>query len=454
MLVLVVLLVFAALLILPILFSLKCDGTLGDESPWVAIWTPMWIVDAAQLAVATYMLCHDGSDSEKSKNGDDADDDREKEEEEEKIPLVDRVFNFISTMLFVLIQIFIGIRLDGYTRWSWFKVFIPWLLYETANIIYESKLAFFTAIPQPDYSNIALANDAGEAGGEEDAFMQKIELESRYFDQIMKQKAAQKKVLVHLLRIWLALFLATQLEDHSNWNWGLVLLPIWVYLFMQFAYAIGFRIWAAQKTSGLDAEAILSGEETDPINMVKFQQGGTLSATSTWTCISQIAPLFMAVLLVSRLDATFISTFVIILPIFLVLGCCCCAVFCGVCCLSCINMDGLEEEMRQARGEHDADAATGGADGGGEGGATGSGEGAAGSDLESGSSRSGGGADEGNIGELKKNYKPPVAPVQKQGDGGSESGGSTKTPLRDFSPTPSAAEQPPADTSGIDVDID
>eukprot|EP01032_Pedospumella_encystans_P038857 gene38857-44046_t len=51
--VLFIALVFAAILILPILFSLKSDGTLGNDAKWVAIWTPMWVVDLFQLVAAT-----------------------------------------------------------------------------------------------------------------------------------------------------------------------------------------------------------------------------------------------------------------------------------------------------------------------------------------------------------------------------------------------------------------
>ena len=54
--ILLIALIFAAILILPILFSLKCDGTLGDNAPWTAIWTPMWVVDAFLLIFAMYFM--------------------------------------------------------------------------------------------------------------------------------------------------------------------------------------------------------------------------------------------------------------------------------------------------------------------------------------------------------------------------------------------------------------
>ena len=47
--------------------------------------------------------------------------------------------------------------------------------------------------------------------------------------------------------------------------------------------------------------------------------------------------MLMAILLVSRLDSTAFSTFLIILPVFLFIGCCLCGVGCSLCCLTCVD---------------------------------------------------------------------------------------------------------------------
>lgn len=333
--------IFAAILLLPILFSLKSDGTLGDDAKWVAIWTPMWIVDFL-LLIAAVVILFDNSDPPPKTEEDEP-------EPEPKIPLMDRLYNFFSSSLFVLIQIFVLIRLDKYVDWSWFVVFIPWFLYEALQAVSVFELAYLTIIVKPDYDNISLILEEGQSG-EEEMFMLKIELESAYFEKVLEQKEAQKSIFVNALRAWLAVFLALQLDNTVQWNWGLVLLPIWVYLFMQYVYAYVFRSWGASKLHGLDLEAIEKGEEKDPIKMVNSQQGSQLMASSTFICLSQGAPLFMAILLVSRLEVSDITTFVIILPIFIAIGCCCCGVFCGICVMSCIDMEGMERELREAQG--------------------------------------------------------------------------------------------------------
>ena len=348
--VLLIALIFAAILILTILFSLKCDGTLDNDAKWVAIWTPMWLVNGVQL-VASIIILFDSTQPPPTNP------DEDEPEVEPPIPMIDRLYNFISTILFILIQIFILMRLDDYIEWSWFKVFIPWFLYEILQILTNITLSFLTIIPKPDLDNIGLMLEEGQ-NGEEEIFMMKIELESQYFEKILEQKESQKAILIHLLRIWLGIFLALRLDHIVNWNWGLVLLPIWVYLFIQYIIVFLYSRWGANKLVDINIEAIESGEEKDPIKIVNFQQGGQLSASSSVLCLSQIIPLFMALLLISRLEIQDnITTFVIILPVFIGIGCCCCVVFCAICMLSVVDMDKMEAEMKQHRGEGEEDGA-------------------------------------------------------------------------------------------------
>ncbi len=279
---------------------------------------------------------------------------------EEAIPLTAKVANLLTTICFILIQIFVLMRMDGDIEWSWFAVFAPWFIYEGITVVALIQQAFLTTIVPPDFENLTLIIEEGHSG-EEEMFMQKMKLESAYFEKIMEQKNAQKTILISLLRTWQAIFLALKLNGDKDWNWGLVLLPIWVYLFTQYAYSYVYRVWGLSKLSGLNVESIMSGTETDPLSMVKLQQGNELLSTSFFGCIFQAIPLFMAIMLVCRLQVSDYSTFLIILPVFLILGCCCCLVFCGICCMTVLDMDGLNEEMEKqqreaAEGHHNASA--------------------------------------------------------------------------------------------------
>jgi hypothetical protein len=104
-------------------------------------------------------------------------------------------------------------------------------------------------------------------------------------------------------------------------------------------------VWGSSKLQGLDSEAIMSGVETDPLKLAQFQQGNDLMSNSFFLCIAQAVPLFMAIMLVCRLEVSSYSTFLIILPVFLFIGCCCCIVFCGLLCLTVVDTNELEEEI-------------------------------------------------------------------------------------------------------------
>eukprot|EP01038_Epipyxis_sp_PR26KG_P004929 gene4929-6897_t len=328
--------IFASILLLPILFSLKCDGDLGKSAPWLAIWTPMWIVDLF-LLISAVIILYDNSEPV-------VDPENPNAPVEEKIPLMERVLNFITTTLFILIQIFFLMRLDHVVDWSWFKVFIPWFLYEFFTASSLLHTAFIVTIPPPDHSAIVATINEDGTSAEEELFIQKVKLESEYFEKLMQQKNFQKSVLVSGLRAWLGVFLALKLDGSRDWNWGLVLLPIWLYLFIQYVYAIVFRLWGNDKLVGINPEALISGEDSNPMSVIKFQQGKELHAQSSFLCSAQIFPLLMAILLVCRLQtSSHYSTFIIIIPIFLTVGCCCCFVFCGICCLSNLDMSAMAE---------------------------------------------------------------------------------------------------------------
>lgn len=340
--VLLIAFIFAAILILPILFSLKCDGDINNVE-WTALWTPMWVVDIFLLVSAVAIMLENPEQKPPTESGEPAPD------QEEPIPLPEKIAYMLSTVSFVLLQIFIMMRLDKDIHWSWFSVFAPWFAYEAISVLSLVHGAFLTTIPAPNYENITLIVEEGH-NPDEEMFMQKLQLESDYFQKIMQQKEAQKTILICLLRIWQAIFLALKLNGSRDWNWGLVFLPIWVYLFTQYAWAYFYRLWGLSKLNGLDQEAIAAGADNDPISMTKLQQGRELLSSSFFSCVFQAMPLFMAIMLVCRLQVSSYSTFLIILPVFIIIGCCCCVVFCGICCLASVDMDELEKEVANQRG--------------------------------------------------------------------------------------------------------
>eukprot|EP01034_Spumella_vulgaris_P029841 gene29841-36962_t len=213
-------------------------GTLGDSAPWTAIWTPMWIVDLFLFITAIFFFFDKPEPPPPTEEGD------VPPPPEETIPMSLKISNFITTVSFIVLQIFILMRMDKDIEWSWFKVFIPWFIYEGVNIAFLVQNAFFTTIAPPDFENLTL--------------------------------------------------IVTE-----------------------------------------------EGTETDPSSMVKLQQGNELLSSSFFGCLFQAIPLFMAIMLVCRLQVSSYSTFLIILPVFIFLGCCCCV----------MDMDSMNEELEKQRQE-------------------------------------------------------------------------------------------------------
>eukprot|EP01041_Mallomonas_annulata_P005019 gene5019-10043_t len=330
---LLVSLIFAIILLEPILFCLKCDATIKSE--WLAIWAPMWGVDFILLASAWLFL----TDKYQPPT-------EEGEEPAEQSPMHLKIWNFIQTCLFILMQIFILMRLDERVDWSLFAVFAPWFAWEFMNCT-SSILKAIKHIPKPNEESQQKSMLNLE---EEETGIQMIVQESEYYEKTMEQFLARKELIVCLLRCWQAVFLALKLSTNGDWDWGLVLLPIWVYFALQLGSSYYLRRWGQSLIHGIDVEAIMSnGGEVDPVTMLHVQHGQELHAAGFAGVIFQIVPLYMAILLVIRLQTTTFSVFIILIPIYLAIFCCMCGVGCGLCCLSNIDTNKLDEQMKAAR---------------------------------------------------------------------------------------------------------
>lgn len=134
-------LICGIILAMPVLFCLKADGDM-DDAPWLAIWTPIWCIDAVMLISAILFLM-EKEDSRLNEEG---------EPEEEPIPLSTKLLFFTKTVLLILIQVFVFIQLDHDVSWSWFDTFTPWFIYEIV-VICGVAVAAVRAVPPLDLTN-------------------------------------------------------------------------------------------------------------------------------------------------------------------------------------------------------------------------------------------------------------------------------------------------------------
>jgi hypothetical protein len=290
-------LVFLIILIFPVIFALKCDNLLG-YSPWTLIWVPIWIVDFL-LLIAACLLC--GASNELD------DDDNEPIEH---VTVTTKVINFLETVMFILIQIFTLMRLDKDISWSWAATFSPWYAYEFFGICSLIGPALqVLVIPRGDASVVQL-----EDGAEVDPNL--VE-QVQYFEKLVNKISSNVQIVCSLIRLWQAIFLAIKL-DNGSWNWGLVLLPTWAYFAFQLMVSQYYKCVSKRLVNGLSLTEIQmqlqSGTDIHPLSSLKYQQYEQLSATGTTVVCAQIVPLFVALMLVCRLEVSDYSTFLIILP--------------------------------------------------------------------------------------------------------------------------------------------
>lgn len=353
---------FAALLVLPILFSLKCDGTLNSSVAWSAIWTPMWLVDLFLL----YVLFETVTYVKKSKNelSSDNQDEEHHEHEEEEISIPTKIYSFIQTITFILIQIFVAIRLDNVTSWEWNAVFSPWYIYEATTVLFVFYPAFLETISLPTHTPTSNPNEGLEEGAHDDELMKQFKGEQEYFFKKVEKFKYQVSVVSSLLSIWQAIFLALELNNGRTTNWGLVFLPIWLYLLLKYMVGFSYRSWSNSLISEIDPNS--DAQLQDPRTTLKLQQAQFLGTQASSSYSSMFLPLYLSVLLVCRLQVANYSTFIILIPIFLIIGCCCFGVCCCLMMASCVDTDALEQEMkRDHEGQHSegAEGPAGGAGG-------------------------------------------------------------------------------------------
>jgi hypothetical protein len=362
----ILLVVFALIFFLPVMFALKCDGSLNGM-PWFVVWTPMWIVDAVMLISALTLFTMDTTDpaekGDKDKDTDMLGGNTEEDEDEDETKMVvsmyEKVTNLLSTVLFVVAQVLVLAQMDHAMDISWFTVFIPWYLHEALGFVVMMQSAM-ADIPVPNHDDPTLIPDPEEAM-DNDVNEAHFALEMKHFEALQNQFSDKKGAVASLLTIWFAMFLAMQLNTGytESYSWGLVFLPVWLYLAMELGAAYYLRLEGGKLINGLDPES-LAQENLDWRTAVKVTQAQSLQSGFPMTFVMVcVFPLLMAVLTVCKLQGSSYSTFIILLPILIVLGCLCMCVFGAFFCLANVDPDKMDEEIKAQRQGH----ASGGADG-------------------------------------------------------------------------------------------
>lgn len=273
-------------------------------------------------------------------------------------------------------------KLDHDIDWNWFVVFIPWYLFEffsiisVINILKSSKFSLsFT--PSPEELEEAYREFEREKNREndeedreltglqdEEKFHVEFELNKKHYDQYYELDDYKWSIVQSLLDILLAILIAVKLEadederegrsDKGGEKWSLYFLPIWVYFTIQFVRSYLYHSEGNTIINNTPQVSLEEGLTSDNLkNFISFYHASIIKTKASYLLYSQIIPIIIFFLLAMSLDVSSFSTFLIIIPVFIILGCCFLSVFGFFCCLSCVNPDDYDPSKAGAEGEQE-----------------------------------------------------------------------------------------------------
>lgn len=285
-------LVTGYLLLFPVLVCLKWDrwGALTFTQMFIPVWLTflgilscLWVLRVPTL--------------------DDEDDEETRtmiEELREATRHLKIVGSFVVLVLSMLL-VFIIVKLDHGSNWSWFAVVWPWMLLEVCALVYKLWTASTTFVISG--GDPAIVSEGGRKW-----------INAGWNFHIL---SLMRPHFVHLI---LAYLVALKL-DGAAISWWLVFSPVW----LDWAFSVCSNCWNCTKIKSARDLEQMSDEE-------RLDQHSCCSISCVF-CIQAFALGYIGLLCMKLANVHAVSAFVIFLPLFCLGGCLCCCLSCGVCCM-------------------------------------------------------------------------------------------------------------------------
>eukprot|EP00735_Rhodelphis_limneticus_P004094 TRINITY_DN15643_c0_g1::TRINITY_DN15643_c0_g1_i1::g.18771::m.18771 TRINITY_DN15643_c0_g1::TRINITY_DN15643_c0_g1_i1::g.18771 ORF type:complete len:408 (-),score=69.36,sp/P56101/DNJC5_TETCF/39.45/1e-18,DnaJ/PF00226.26/1.1e-22,Tmemb_185A/PF10269.4/0.014,Tmemb_185A/PF10269.4/8.5e-15,Tmemb_185A/PF10269.4/0.00037,DUF1516/PF07457.6/0.2,Frag1/PF10277.4/3.4e+03,Frag1/PF10277.4/1.9e+03,Frag1/PF10277.4/0.063 TRINITY_DN15643_c0_g1_i1:1266-2489(-) len=266
-------LIFCGPLLLFIFISLEADGTVNWK--WRNALIPLWFMNIYYLL--NQLMPYDD-------------------------PL-DKLLRLSKISSFVVFEIFLCMRMDDQTDWSYAVVFIP------AYFMAVLRIYTYGISPKP------VSVEEGQPPMEPP----KVETTRYgYFSLV--------------LDLIFVILLALRLDDTITWHWGAVFTPIWIQIF--YNTMVEFTPAVPSASEGKEAE----------------QKSASLVSRLFVLCF--IGTPFLLMVLKLDTDADF-SVFYVFIPVFIFLGCSVCCLCMAVCCAE--NFSGDPNDFDAQYGTFSAD---------------------------------------------------------------------------------------------------
>jgi hypothetical protein len=305
-LVLLVTIIIGYLLLFPILLSHRWDHP--NSMTFAHVFIPIWL--ALGVALSGFICC---MQTPSFPDLEEEDDDVRKEYESKQQEYRKMRWGSVAILLVLtLLLLFLVLRLDGETKWSYFLVIWPWILLELGQFCYKFWTAesfFLITGHDPE-----IINEGKWMNKEWNTFMVAF-------------------TSPHLFYIAFACLLALKQDGALLLSWWEVFMPLWA------EWTIGTvvvllscgKLKSLEELSNLTPEARMS-EDT--------------YASITAKIILRFMWLGLLVLLCFKLSRpSAFPAWIIFLPAFMVAGCFCCCLSCVLCCATQDNMkEAMDEE--------------------------------------------------------------------------------------------------------------
>ncbi|KAL2917985.1 hypothetical protein HK105_202399 [Polyrhizophydium stewartii] len=318
-------LLVAALILFPSFLSLRADGKVSWS--WVAVFSPLFIVDVALFAVLMRARApkrgdpHEGMEPSEEDEADPAAADAADAANQRMAKVIGSVYLIALTVQ----QILIALKLDDSISASWAVVFVPWYILELLHVglgVMQtgSELAYNAAL--------AVARERHVEGEPEIAETPKQPFLIVY-----------DNFYVVVLRIaQLALIVSKIDGSAASLSWVVVFVPSWLWGLLKIG---SVALWAL-------AEKKAARESDSEARSAEFKSTLTLRIIGLTVYLGLF---YLGVgLLVSRLsngDSATPSTAVILIPVFIVLS----LLFCIVACCLPLMFAATRYQLRQQMGD-------------------------------------------------------------------------------------------------------
>jgi len=296
-LILLVSLVIGYLLLFPILLSVRWDHP--HSMTFAHVFIPIWL--GIGLVLPVCLCC---VPSPEFPDAEEEDEHLRKEIQEQQQQQINdhrklRWGSVSIILVLTLLLVFLVLRLDGETNWSYFLVIWPWILLEVAVLAYKTWTA--------DTVFVMMGNNP---------------------DVLLEQKWATKDwnlfmaafVSPHFFYIAFACLLAQKM-DGAHMSWWEAFAPLWV----EWLLGTVIALLSCGKLKSPEELANMSAEARE-----REETRGKIAAKMVLRCV------WLGCIVLLCLKLSHPSTFpawVIFLPIFALSGCFCCCLSCAVCCM-------------------------------------------------------------------------------------------------------------------------